>query len=193
MRALNEREKRTVRIAIAFVLIYLPLSFGPRLWRSLKAVEDERNVLAETATGLKSQLQREWIKQEKTVKLRESLGIELAKLNDATLVAEATEAIYATAKASGVGIGGWRESPSGGRGRELSTLHLDCGGSIEGFVKFVHGVEHLGYPLSIDRLNVKVNEKSPGKASFSLSIVVYSVDAAKRPPTPASSLASPGI
>ena len=171
MRALTEREKRTVRFAVAAIAVYLVLFFGVRVWRQMEAKRSDYEWLVVDARRLK----RDLLPYENRVLLNQKLKGELrmdpAKLSRATVVAEASSAIQKAASSGKVQLGPMRENPARSSAKELSSIQLEGSGPVPAVMEFLQQLPTLGYPLVIDSVQL-TPESKPGMIKLSLTIVI---------------------
>src|SRR5258706_10417569 len=104
MRELNHREKRTILLATAGILIYLVLFFG-------EARRSEYRKMVKEAQDLKQVIQPYEDKVIVVKKLMENYHIDPTRLSKASVVAEASSAIQKAAANNGIQFGPIRESP----------------------------------------------------------------------------------
>ncbi len=104
MRALTDREQRTIRLAAGFLLIYLVCFFGLRGWKQLEAKRAEYQQLQVEAQRLRRDIMAGQNKALLTQKLKDTYHIDFMKLSRTTLVAEASAAIQRAAASGGVQI-----------------------------------------------------------------------------------------
>ena len=162
MRALSDREKRTVRLGAAAVGIYLVIFTGLTLWNRLEKSRDDYQQLIRTAERVKRELQ---LYEDKTVqvrKLRDAFHLNIDNLSKASLVAETSAAIQKAARNGGVQVGPVRESPARSTGKELTSIQLDITGQIKGVMALLHQLDTLGYPLLIDSMQISSAAGGPG-------------------------------
>ncbi len=179
MKKLTDRDKRTLRVASVLTVLYLAVFYGSQGWRALRTWEDSYEQQKIQAEQLTLRLLKKKKKHKQVRELRKSIGIDLHKLDEKTLVGEARVAIQAIATAHGVGLGPSKETPTRSGAKELAVIHLEGQGTVSGISKFVHSLPLLGFPLSIERLVFKPDQKKPGHMSFTLSVVILSIKAWK--------------
>jgi len=109
MRPLNERERRTIRVAAVALGIYLVLFYGLRCWSWIEGKREEHGQLLAQAETVKVELLRERVKAARLQKLKGTFRIEPAALRRETVVGEASSAIQRAAQAQGIQLGPARE------------------------------------------------------------------------------------
>ncbi len=179
MMKLTDRDRRTLRIASVLTIAYLVVFYGSAGWQGLRSMEDRYEQKKIEVEQLTVRLLKEKKKQKEVRELRTTLGIDLTQLDDETLVGEARVAIQAIAKTHGIGLGPSKESPARSGATELAVIHLEGQGTVLGVSKFVHGLPILGFPIAIERLALRPDPKKPGQMSFTLSVVILSINAWK--------------
>jgi len=165
MRALTDREQRTIRLAAGFLAIYLACFFGLRVWKQLEAKRTEYQQLQLDAQRLRRDILVGENKALLTQKLKDSFHIDFMKLSRTTLVAEASAAIQRAAQGGGVQIGPVRESPARASAKELASMQLEAMGPVPALMSFLHRLEGLGYPLIIDSVQLGAETGRPGMAA----------------------------
>ena len=154
MRELTAREKRTVRIGAAAIVIYLALFLGVQGWKSFSKKRSDYQQLVKEAQNLKQEIQPYESKVLLVKKLMENFHLDPAKLNKATVVAEASAAIQKAAMTGGVQLGAVREESARGSTKELATVKLEGGGQVAAVLGFLSRLESLGYPLIVDSVQI---------------------------------------
>lgn len=171
MRALTDRESRTVRIAAIALAVYLVLFFGLRGCQGLERKRSEYRDLISEARNLKQELQPYENRTLLIEKLRTTFHLDPLKLSRTTLVAEASAAIQKTAQSGGVKLGPIRESAARPAARELTSMQLEGSGQVAAVMALLHRLETLGYPLLLDSLQLSP-QPQPGMIKFNLTIVI---------------------
>lgn len=175
MRPLNEREKRTIRIAGIGIVIYLGLYLGFELWsRGSRARTEYRRLVAEART-LDQRLDVYREKALTAQALMEQFQMDPAGLSRTTIVAEATAAIHKAALGGGIQLGPIRESPARAAARELAAVQLEGVGPVPGVLGFLQRVGSLGYPLIADSVQL-TPERQPGRLKMNVTIVILDFD-----------------
>src|SRR4051812_47142252 len=126
MRELSEKEKRTIRVAIAVLGIYFAFFAGQKVWALIATRRAEYTKLVEQATNLRAELQPYQDKVAVAQKLMEASRLDPGKLSRTSLVAEASSAILKAATIGGIQLGPMRESAARQSGKELTAMQLDC-------------------------------------------------------------------
>ena len=162
MRALTTPEKRTVRIAGIVISIYLVLFFGWRGWSGLQARRTDYQAMIKQAEARKLELQVYADKTAKIKELMEKYHLDPAKLNKASVVAEASDAIQKAGAGGGVQFGPIRESHGRASGKELSSIQLEGNGQLAAVMGLLSRLESVGYPLVIDSVQITPNMMRPG-------------------------------
>lgn len=171
MLTISERDKRTLRVAGAGIVIYLLLFFGVSAWKRLEARRSEyRDVLA-SAQRLKREVQPYENRVLLAQKLKGTFKMDPQKLSRLTLVADASAAIQKAAQSGKVQLGPIRESPGRASGKELTSIQLEGTGPVPAIMGFLHQLETLGYPLVVDAVQL-TPESKPGSLKMNLTIVI---------------------
>lgn len=172
MRSLQPREKRTVRLAVVILGIYLLGFYGLRLWRHIEAKRVEFGELRFKLSQLEREVRQEEEKRRSVERLKKSLALDLEKLSEDTVVAETLAAIQEAARTHTVNLGTSKEAQENPSSRELAIFQLEGNGSLDGVSKFLHTLGHLGYPLIIDHLTLKPMGKEPGHVRLTLRVAL---------------------
>src|SRR4029077_19129693 len=98
MNSISDRDKRTLRLAVMVIAIYLVLFFGFRGWKHFESGHSRYEQLTQEAERLKREVQPYENKSLLVQKLKGTLHLDPAKLSKATVVAEASAAIQKAAK-----------------------------------------------------------------------------------------------
>jgi hypothetical protein len=180
MPALTNRDKRTIRIAAAAILIYLALFFGLRSWKSLEATRSEYQKLVKEAQNLKQELKPYENKVLLIEKLKGNFSIDPSKLSKASLVAEASAAIQKAAQSGGVQVGPIRESSARPSAKELASMQLEATGPVPAIVSLLHRLTTLGYPLVLDSVQINADPMRPNMIKLNLTVIVVDVEQWKK-------------
>lgn len=176
MRALNQREKRTVRIGAAVLAAYLVLFCAVQGWRLLARKHSEYQQLLTEAQTLRRKVQLYQDKAQHIQKLMEGFHMDPAKLVRASVLGQASAAIQRAAQGGGVQIGAVREAPGRPSGKELGSIQLEVMGPAPALLKFVQQTDALGYPIIIDSLQFSSEPNRPGPLKVNLTILILDFD-----------------
>ena len=172
MRALNDREKRTMRIALicigAYGLIFGGLKASGFLRAKQKAYQD---VLAK-ATKMQADLQLYQDKADKSKKWMETFHMDPAKLSRPAVMAGVSAAIQKAAQGGGVQMGPIREVQGRTSAQDLGSMQLEGTGPVPSLMAFLNKLETLGYPVIIDRIQFSTEASKPNSLKLSLTIVI---------------------
>jgi hypothetical protein len=171
MRALTQHEKRTVRIAAAGLALYLVFFFGARVWKSFDLGRREYVQLVQEARGMRDRLQMYQDKAEGLQTLMDGFRMDPAKLDRATVVAEASAAIQKAATSERIQLGPIHESGSRGSQKELSQVQLEGTGPLAAVLGFLSQLDSIGYPLIVDSVQIN-SDPRPGNVKVTLTIVI---------------------
>jgi hypothetical protein len=162
MRELTAREKRTVRLGLAVVVIYLACFGGLQGWKSFSKKRADYQQLVRQAQSLRQEIQPYESKVLLVRKLMENFHLDPAKLTNRTVVAEASAAIQKAAMTSGVMVGAVREEYARGSTKELAIIKLEGNGPVPAMMAFLYRLESLGYPLIVDSVQIGSETGRPG-------------------------------
>jgi hypothetical protein len=184
MRALTQREKRTVRIAGIGIAIYLVLFFGAGAWRRFDQGRRDYLQLVRDARLLRRQLQPYEDKALAAQRLMAHFHFDPAKLTNATLVIEASAAIQRAAMSGGIQLGPIRETSSRASNKELAQMQLEGTGPASAVLALLSRLENIGYPLVIDSVQLNTDNSRPGNVKVALTIVILDFDQWQKGGTP---------
>jgi hypothetical protein len=176
MRALSQKEKRTVRLGLLALGVYLVLFCGYQGWKSIAKKNVEYRKLLTEAQDLRRKVELYQTKSQHIQKLMEGFRMDPAKLARPSVMAQASAAIQSAALGGGVQIGPVRESPGRPSSKELGTIQLEAAGPPPALLKFVQQTHSLGYPLIIDTLQIGSEPSKPGLIKLNLTIVILDFD-----------------
>lgn len=172
MPTLTDRDKRTLRIALAGILIYLALFYGLVGWKRLETSRSEYLKLLKDAQRLRQELQPYEIRALQGQKLKETLRLDPSKLSKASLVADASAAIQRAAQVGGIKLGPIRESPARASAKELTSMQIEGTGPVPAVAALFHRLETLGYPLIVESVQITPDNTKPGMVKLSLTIII---------------------
>jgi hypothetical protein len=169
---ISDREKRTIRIALIVVVAYLGLFYGFRGWNVIDAERRQyREQLAE-AEQLNHELRTHENNLIRLERLKQTLGVNPARLSRDTVVAEANAAIQAAAREGGIELGPMREGPGSQASGELATMDLEGTGQVSAILTLLQRVETLGFPLIVESAQFTPDSSRPGSVKVNLRIAI---------------------
>lgn len=180
MKTLNDREKRTIRIAAIGIGVYLVLFCGLSIWRYLETKRSDYLRLVQQVDNLKRQLEPYETRALAIQKLQENSRIHPLKLSRTTVVAEASAAIQSAAQSGGVALGPIRESAARPSAKELTSMQIEGFGPVPAVLALLHRLETLGYPLVFDSIQFSSDPTKPGMIKLNLTIVVLDFEQWKK-------------
>ncbi|MGH7979048.1 MAG: hypothetical protein ACREE6_06700 [Limisphaerales bacterium] len=172
MRNLTERESRTIRYGGIGIGIYLLLFFAFHVWKMLEQKRSDYNDLVRQARALKSEIEDYQSRALVSQKLMNEYHVDPAALSEASVVAQANEAIQTEAGADGVALGTIRESASPSSTLELASIQIEGTGKIPAMLKLLDRLQRLGYPLIVDSVQLTSNPMQPGHVKCDVTITV---------------------
>jgi hypothetical protein len=101
------------------------------------------------------------------------------QLKRASVLAEASAAIQHAAAAGRVGLGPIRETPGRPSAREAGSIQFEGNGQIAAVMGLLHNLDHIGFPVIIDNLELTSNPQMPNGMKVKMTIVVLDFDAWK--------------
>ncbi len=184
MRALTDKDKRTLRFAAAGIAIYLVLFCGFKVWKSFDTRRSEYELLAAEARGLGQKLAPYETKVLVASNLMAQFQMNPAKLSRMTVVAEASAAIQKAAASGGVQLGPIRETPGRSSTRELASMQLEGSGPIASVMSLLHRFGSLGYPLILDSVQINADNTKPGMVKLSVTLIILDFEQWKEDEVP---------
>jgi hypothetical protein len=175
MRALNQREKRTVQIAAVGVVVYLLVFFGAGGLGKLRARRAAYDALVAEAGSVKAQIAPYKDKAAAASKLMESFHIDPARLCRTSLVTEVSVALQKAAT-GGIQLGPIRETPNRSAGKEISSIQFEATGPLPPLLNLLAGIDTLGFPLVIDNVQIGGDPQRPGPLKLTLTILILDFD-----------------
>lgn len=172
MRTLTNREKRTVRLAAAAISIYLAIFYGRGIGQYLETRRSDYQQLVKDAQSLQLESLRYQNNSARLQKLKETFGMDPAKLSLETLVGEASAAIQEAAQSCGVKLGPIREAPARPAARELASMQFEGTGLAQSLTQLLYRLKTLGFPLILDSVQVQLTGKKPGMVKLILQVVM---------------------
>jgi hypothetical protein len=176
MRALTQREQRTVRFGGIALAGYLVLFGGLQIWGFISKKHADYEGLLSEARALRQRIILYRSKAEHASKLMESYQMDPVKLERATVLAQASAALQRVAMGGGVMIGPVRESPARPSSKELGSIQLEALGPVPALLKFIQQTHSLGFPLIIDSMQLGSEPTRPGPIKLNLTIVILDFD-----------------
>jgi hypothetical protein len=176
MRALTQREQRTIRLGALGLGAYLILFGGLQVWNFIANKHAEYQQLLAEASNLRQKAILYQSKAQHAQKLMESFQMDPVKLTRETVLAQASAAIQRAALGGGVQIGPLREAPARPSSKELGSIQIEAAGPAPALLKFVEQTHSLGYPLLIDTIQISSEPSRPGQVKLSLTFVVLDFD-----------------
>ncbi|HEV7924074.1 MAG TPA: hypothetical protein VGR14_01885 [Verrucomicrobiae bacterium] len=178
-RQLTPKEKRTIRIAAVGVAIYLVLFFGSSLWSFFTDRREAYDNLVQQATDLRNVIKPYEEKTGTASNLMDRFHMDPVQLKRASVLAEASAAIQHAAAAGRVGLGPIRETPGRPSAREAGSIQFEGNGQIAAVMGLLHNLDHIGFPVIIDNLELTSNPQMPNGMKVKMTIVVLDFDAWK--------------
>ena len=154
MRALTSRERRTVRLGLAAMVVYLAFFGGLQGWKSFSKKRTDYQQLVRQAQNLRRDIQPYESKVLLVKKLMGDFHLDPTKLVPATVVADASAAIQKAASTAGVQVGPVREETARASAGELATIRLDGVGPVPAVMALLYHLQRLGYPLIVESVQI---------------------------------------
>jgi hypothetical protein len=173
---ITEKDKRTIRIAVIGIAIYLAFFFGVRGWKKLEAQRTDYKRLLEKVQREEQDAHAFENKVLLFEKYRDAYRLDPSRLPKETLVAEASAAIQNAARQDGIQLGPVRETPGRTSGRELATIQFDGTGPLAAALALIHKVQTLGYPVVIDSLQLTPDASKPGTLKVNATVVILNFE-----------------
>lgn len=179
---MTDRDRKTIRIAAAGILIYLAAFGGFKMWRSGGSNRDDYQTLVKKTERLQNEVRTLENKVLLYDKLKDAYKIDPPKIKKETLVSDASAAIQSAAQQSGIQLGPFREAPARSTARELTTMQVEGSGQVASALQLLHRLRTLGYPLLIDSVQFGPAQGRPGQVKVNVSITILNYDQWKEGP-----------
>ena len=101
------------------------------------------------------------------------------KLNRSSVMAEASAAIQKAATAEGLAVGPIRETAGRVSAREAGSIQFEGSGPIAPVMRLLHNLDHIGFPVVVDSIQISSDARMPNGIKINLTIVVLDFDAWK--------------
>ncbi|MDB6034737.1 MAG: hypothetical protein JWM16_5075 [Verrucomicrobiales bacterium] len=184
MPALNQREKRTVRLAVIGLSIYLVIFFGLNGWKKLEASRADYQQMQAEALRLKREILPYENRVLLTQKLKETFNMDPQKLSRTSLAADASAAIQRAASSGGIQLGPIRESAARAAAKELASMQFDGAGPVPAVMGLLHKIKTLGYPIIVDSLQLNLDPAKQGMVKIHMIIVILDYEQWKKEEAP---------
>jgi hypothetical protein len=178
-RQLTPKEKRTIRIAAVCLIIYLALLYGSGVCSFFTERREAYDKLVQQARDLRDVIKPYEEKIATATNLMDRFRMDPAKLKRASVMAEASSAIQQAAASEGVGVGPIRETAGRPSAKEAGSIQFEGNGQIASVMDFLHHMDHIGYPVIIDTLQITSDPRMPNGIKVNMTIVVLDFDAWK--------------
>lgn len=159
---MTERDQKTVKIGAALAVVYLACFYGPTLWRRLDRTRADYLALVHQADQIRQELAPYERRGADLQRLMTTFKLDPARLNRATVVADASAAIQKSA-AGGVQLGPIRESAGRTTAKELASIQLEASGQVTAVMAFLHRLNTLGYPLVVESVQISAGGAGGGR------------------------------
>jgi hypothetical protein len=164
---------------LAILVIFFAVVWGARAVKFLQGRRAEYSKLVVEAKSLADEIRPYQYKAQDAKALMERFQMDPAKLNRATVVADASAAIQKAAMSGGIALGPIRETPARTAAKELSSIQLDGMGQVQQVMTFLSRFESLGYPLIVDSIQITTTPQNPQMVKLHLTIIILDFDAWK--------------
>lgn len=178
--ALNDREKRTITIAVIGLAAYLAIFYGRGFYDSL---EEKRHAYEQAkldAMTVNTKMLREIHKQKKLIKLRAAYPLELDQFDEPTLVGDARVALEQLGRRAGASLSISREMPGRSRANEAAVFNVSGGGKPAAVALLLHIIGRSEYPWLVQNVEIKA-QKKPGTVRYSFTAALLKYDTWEQP------------
>ena len=170
--SMSQKDKRTLLIGGAFIVIYLSLFYGNKL---LGLFEGERRAYFEKfeeAQQLGDLFKSYETRVMKIEKLRDQYNLNVKTLESTNLVGNAGRAIQDLVKNSQYKMGQIREVAGRGGQGVAATLQIEGTGPLKSLMPLLHRFQTTGYPLIVDSLTIRSDKRKPGEVQWSAEVML---------------------
>jgi hypothetical protein len=171
MRALTPQEKRTIRVGIILVGIYLLAFCGFQMWKSLEKRRVEYQQLVSDARDLRLQIQSYQNKADVVKKLMEDFHLDPGRLTNETVVAQASSAIQKAASSTGIQVGAIHETATRPSTDAVASMQFEGSGPVPAIAGLLSRMQMLGFPVIIESVQLTPDMR-PGNLKVSLTITI---------------------
>jgi hypothetical protein len=178
-RQLTIKEKRTIRIAAVCLAVYLALFYGPNVRNYFAERREAYDKLVQQARDLRDVIKPYEEKIATATNLMDQFRMDPAKLKRVSVMGEASAAVQQAAASQGVGVGTIRETPGRPSAKEAGSIQFEGTGQITSVMSLLHALDHVGFPVIIDTVQITADPRMPNMLKVSMTIVVLNFDAWK--------------
>lgn len=180
MKALNEREQRTVRLGGIGLAVYLLLFFGVKALHGLGALRADYDRQVRVAHTLKAEVHTYETRTARLKRLMERLRLDPGTLSPQTVVSKTTAALQTAAMGGGLQLGPIRESPVRNTEQELGSIQFDATGQPQAITRFLAGLNQLGVPILVESVQLSTDSRGPGMLKMHLNLILLDFETWKR-------------
>ncbi len=172
LESLSEKDRKTLRYGAVIIVVYLSLFYG----RSILAAFESSRVAyfeqLEQAEDLEEIFRSYENKVLKIEKYRDQYHLNVRALSNTNLVGNAGRALQELVKQSKFKIGQVRETLASGGSANAATFQVEGSGPLKSLMPLLHRLQSTGYPMIIDTISIRTDEKKRGNVQWSATIVV---------------------
>ncbi len=179
MMQLSDSDKKTLRLGAIVIAVYLVLFYGGMGIKKLRARQTDYKKLVQQSEQLRIDLMKYETDMLKLAKLKKSFQFDPLMEGQETLVSEVSAAIQKSAQMNGVKLSMVNETGARPSASIRASMRLEGEGPMQGVIKFLDGLDRLGFPITVDSVQLNANPRSPGGLKINLEALILDFNAFK--------------
>jgi len=179
MMQLSDSDKKTLRLGAIVIAVYLVLFYGGMGIKKLRARQTDYKKLVQQSEQLRIDLMKYETDMLKLAKLKKSFQFDPLMGGQETLVSEVSATIQKSAQMNGVKLSMVNETGARPSAAIRASMRLEGEGPMQGVIKFLDGLDRLGFPITIDSVQLNANPRSPGGLKINLEALILDFNAFK--------------
>ena len=179
MMQLSDSDKKTLRLGAIVIAVYLVLFYGGMGTKKLRARQTDYKKLVQQSEQLRIDLMKYETDMLKLAKLKKSFQFDPLMEGQETLVSEVSAAIQKSAQMNGVKLSMVNETGARPSASIRASMRLEGEGPMQGVIKFLDGLDRLGFPITVDSVQLNANPRSPGGLKINLEALILDFNAFK--------------
>ena len=177
MMQLSDSDKKTLRLGAIVIAVYLVLFYGGMGIKKLQARQSDFKKLVEQSETLRIDLLKYETDMLKLAKLKKSFQFDPLQGGQETLVSEVSAAIQQSAQRNGVKLSMVNETGARASSAIRASMRLEGEGAMQGVIKFLDGLDRLGFPISVESVQLNANPRKPGGLKINLEALILDFNA----------------
>jgi hypothetical protein len=145
----------------------------------LRARQTDNNNMVQQSEELRIDLMKYETDMLKLAKLKKSFQFDPLMGGQETLVSEVSATIQKSAQMNGVKLSMVNETGARPSAAIRASMRLEGEGPMQGVIKFLDGLDRLGFPITIDSVQLNANPRKPGGLRINLEALILDFNAFK--------------